>query len=176
MTDDSKGSGLLSASNDDPTAAATHAFLARNRLTLDECLFANVIPGGTAHERSAASSGLWRVRRSPSLSGCCRHCAPSCWRPLMSAYGVRTIPVARACPLSRPVEQYPHALADISGAHAMILKPVSGGCFRQRGGHRSVAMMTRFACWDACGRHAAARGSVPPSGTASSTKVIAPAR
>jgi hypothetical protein len=30
MTDDGKGSGLLSACNDDPTAAAAHAFLARN--------------------------------------------------------------------------------------------------------------------------------------------------
>jgi uracil-DNA glycosylase len=44
MTDDRNGSGLLSACNDDPTAAATHAFIARNQLTLDRCLFANVIP------------------------------------------------------------------------------------------------------------------------------------
>ena len=44
MTDDGKGSGLLSPCNDDPTAAATHSFLARNQLTLDQCLFAYVIP------------------------------------------------------------------------------------------------------------------------------------
>ena len=44
MTDDRNGSGLLSACNDDPTAAATHAFLASNQLSLDRCLFANVIP------------------------------------------------------------------------------------------------------------------------------------
>jgi hypothetical protein len=44
MTDDGKGSGLLSVCNNDPTAAATHGFLARNQLTLDQCLFANLIP------------------------------------------------------------------------------------------------------------------------------------
>jgi len=44
MTDDGKGSGLLSVCNDDPTAAATHVFIARNGITLDRCLFANVIP------------------------------------------------------------------------------------------------------------------------------------
>jgi hypothetical protein len=43
-TDGNKGSGLLSVCNDDPTAAATHGFIARNQLTLDRCIFANVIP------------------------------------------------------------------------------------------------------------------------------------
>lgn len=36
--------GLVSVQNDDPTAAAIHGFLARNRLPMHWCLFANAVP------------------------------------------------------------------------------------------------------------------------------------
>jgi hypothetical protein len=45
MTDPRNGgSGFISIHNDDPTAAATHAFLERRGLPLGLCLFANAIP------------------------------------------------------------------------------------------------------------------------------------
>ena len=57
-------SGFVSAQNDDPTAAAIHGFLARNRVPTHWCLLANVVPWWdgairvTPEQRRLAGSAL----------------------------------------------------------------------------------------------------------------------